>query len=198
MDPMFKIGMLSPEEIFINKVAKYLNIEDIESRDHYASAFRRVVCIVMKEKIKKISFAEIGRLLFVTDQIGNTSKRAMPLYKGENKFYHFIYLNVSNIYDEKCHFSLDEFFRRAAEKFPESEDLNFFKAKPIAIFLVKQGVSNSEINHMLGFPKRTNAMDFELEKKDLYLSVIESTLDEMIESLKKCKKNSDEKRRIDN
>jgi len=181
-----KNGTNNAEEILLSCM-EYLNVDSlIMNKDHYVSACKRVAIVIIKDTITNISHSGIGRLVAAERSIvGYAVRNYAHLYHGESKVYHFIYLNIRAKVEGRCYFTINDFFRRSVLGFPENESLNFYKAKPLAMYLVRQYISNSEINHMLGFPELTKASEFKLEKKDLYLSIIDSTMDEMIEVLNK-------------
>lgn len=186
MDPMIRIGLMTEEEKIVKHCAEYLNIEDPKSKKHYVSAMRRVAVILIEELIKpKPKKHSVAKAISSTPGVVTYARGHKHLYKGKNcaKMYNFIYLNIKAKIKGEQYFTFNDLYEQAVNKFPDKTVL-FYNAKPFAMYFVRHGMSAGEVVHLLGLPDDSTPLAFELEEKDLYLSIIDETIDNMITVLK--------------
>jgi len=186
MDPMIAVGLMNPEEKIREIAMEYLNIKTLDDQKQSMVTCKRMVILLIEELINPEPPAhEVARLVGVSRGLVSLTKRNHSHeYKKDNKIYSFIYTNIKRKFQKKSYFELSDFYRVCIARYPDTNDLTFYNAKPLSMYLVRQNISNAEANHMLGLPHNTKPLQFELEQKDLYLSAIDSTLDEMLGIIK--------------
>ena len=186
MDPMIGVGLMKLEDRIRSCAMEYLSIEDISLKQHSVAMCRRMVVVLITNMVKPTPIIEkISRAIYMTPGIVTyTRKNFTAIYEGEGKMMHFIYTNIKNKVEGKRYFELSEFFQMCIDRYPETDNLFFYNAKPLAMYFVKQNMSTQEINHILGFPSGVKPIDFELDNKDSYFSAIDSVIDEMMLVLK--------------
>jgi hypothetical protein len=189
MDPMLIPGLIPKHEKIVNTALKYLNIECFDGSTGEMAAARRLCIVLLQDLIKpKMRVVDMGSAVDASSTIVKyTNNHYKNFYKGDVKIYTYIYHNVRNKINGEKYYEMKDLYLRAARKFPATEDILFYIAKPFILFFVKENMSKREIITLLDLPEHIDTHKVELENKDVYMSIIEETLDEMILEIQQTK-----------
>ena len=186
IDPMLFPGIMSAQDKIIEETMSYLNIDNLlDQKSHTAACVRLCYLLIQDLMDKPESKSKTARRFGYGRSYGHaTDKVHRPIYTEEEGIHNFIYLNVKNKILGKKYYTILELLSACILKYPENNDIFFYKVKPFVAFLVKENMSVREINTLLGTTQQDISASLELKDKDLYLSIIKETMNEMIFNLK--------------
>lgn len=192
MDPMLRVGLMSKPEKVVSIAINYLGITDLEGQAGDMAAAKRLCVLMLQDAIRpRMKMKDIVSELNMTPTIYQyTNKVYRRNYEGDIKIYSYIYQNVKNKIEGKFYYSMNDLYSRCVQRFPITEDLLFYPAKPFILYFVKNGVSKKEISRFLKLPNylEDHIQEIELENKNDYFSIIDSTIDEMLNEIHKPNK----------